>query len=301
MVDKTVKIILSVFILSLSCSTQKLSTELTVEKYSIPPGTIKVNDSLFFDKTEITNFSYLMYVYWTFWVCGEKSEEYSKALPDTTVWLKLPKKYHIFSEFYFRHPSYYDYPVVGISKSQADNYSKWRSDRVMQLILIENKVIKLFNSVNKDSVFTIEKYFTGKYYNIKPDPRFKYYFKYEVPDTNIYSSMLDFKNTEVIKKPNKSGCTGVFSLNCYENIKFKNDTLPYGPEPLQKAYCSKCDKNVITHLKGNASELTNISGLVFGGSFKDSCDKVARQRFSIENSTSAHTGFRNVYRLTKWP
>jgi len=301
MADRIVKILLSAFILSAFCSIKKLSTKLKADIYPIPPGTIKINDSLFFDKTEITNISYLEYLYWTFRVYGTKSEEYTKALPDTSVWLTLPKEYHILAEYYLRHPSYRHYPVVGISKPQADNFSKWRSDRVMQFLLIKNKIIRLLVPVSKDSIFTIEKYFAGKYYNIKPDPRFKYYFKYEVPDTNIYSSMIDFKNTEVIKKRNKHGCAGVFALNCFENIKFKNDTLPYGPDPLQKAYCSTCSKNVITHLKGNASELTNINGLVFGGSFKDSCDKVVRQKFSFENSPSVSIGFRNVCRLAKWP
>src|SRR5690625_7208825 len=39
------------------------------------------------------------------------------------------------TENYLRHPAYAEYPVVGVSWIQAMEYSKWRTDRVNEIML----------------------------------------------------------------------------------------------------------------------------------------------------------------------
>jgi len=64
---------------------------------------------------------------------------------------------------YFRHAAYNFYPVVGVSWYQANAYCKWRSDRVNEMILIKNGMLKKNqNQVNED-VFTTETYTAGQY------------------------------------------------------------------------------------------------------------------------------------------
>ena len=46
-----------------------------------------------------------------------------------------------FVEYYFRHPSYQDYPVVGVNWHQANEYAKWRTDRVNEMILDRERLI----------------------------------------------------------------------------------------------------------------------------------------------------------------
>jgi formylglycine-generating enzyme required for sulfatase activity len=41
-----------------------------------------------------------------------------------------------------RHPSYRDYPVVGVSWLQANDFCKWRTDRVNEAILVREGIIK---------------------------------------------------------------------------------------------------------------------------------------------------------------
>ncbi len=36
---------------------------------------------------------------------------------------------------YLRHPSFQDYPVVGVTWQQATNYAKWRTERVNEGLL----------------------------------------------------------------------------------------------------------------------------------------------------------------------
>jgi formylglycine-generating enzyme required for sulfatase activity len=45
-------------------------------------------------------------------------------------------------EYYFRYPAYRDYPVVGVSWIQANDFCKWRTDRVNEYILVEQGIIK---------------------------------------------------------------------------------------------------------------------------------------------------------------
>jgi hypothetical protein len=70
-----------------------------------PPGTIKISDNLYFDKTEITNIDWREYLYWVGKVYGTNSDEYNKAIPDTNVWSKLNINYSSLDSSYLRHPA----------------------------------------------------------------------------------------------------------------------------------------------------------------------------------------------------
>ena len=93
-----------------------------------PPGTVKIGSHFFMDATEISNISWMEYMYWNESTFGKSSKEYLSSLPDTSVWDEP------FSSHYLSHPAYRDYPVVGVSWQQANSYSKWRSERVMEHI-----------------------------------------------------------------------------------------------------------------------------------------------------------------------
>ncbi len=43
-------------------------------------------------------------------------------------------------EYYFRHPSYNYYPVVGVTWRQAHDFCLWRSDRVNEKALIDKAI-----------------------------------------------------------------------------------------------------------------------------------------------------------------
>ena len=56
------------------------------KKVFVPPGTVRVNDTLYYDENEITNLQWREYVYWCKQAYGDSSDEYQNALPDTLVW-----------------------------------------------------------------------------------------------------------------------------------------------------------------------------------------------------------------------
>ena len=66
-------------------------------------------------------------------------------------------------QYYFRHPSYDFYPVVGVNWLQANEFCKWRSNRVNEILLADKKYMELnVNAVNGDN-FDTEAYLLGQY------------------------------------------------------------------------------------------------------------------------------------------
>ena len=127
------------------------------------PARVTVS-SFYMDQTEVTNFHWLEYIYWINRAYGESYPMvYKNALPDTLCWrspLAFNEKY---VEYYFRHPAYRDYPVVGVSWVQANDFCKWRTDRVNEFILIREGILDYNISQRDADVFDTEAYLAGQY------------------------------------------------------------------------------------------------------------------------------------------
>ena len=120
--------------------------------------------SFYMDQTEVSNLDYLEYIFWLNRIFGnDYPEMVTKALPDTLVWRNSMSYNEPMVEIYFRHPAYRDYPVVGVSWLQANDYALWRSDRVNEMLLIEAGVLKFDEGQNSENYFTTDGYLAGTY------------------------------------------------------------------------------------------------------------------------------------------
>ena len=129
--------------------------------------------SFYLDETEVSNTDYLEYLYWLKRVYGQSYPEvYTKALPDTLVWRDKLGYNEPYVTQYLRHPAYRNYPVVGVSWSQANDYCNWRTDRVNERILINEGILKEDIEQVDDNTFNTEAYLAGQYEGIvKKNPR----------------------------------------------------------------------------------------------------------------------------------
>ena len=98
--------------------------------------------SFYLDETEVTNMFWLEYLTWLERVYGNSFPEIvERALPDTLAWREKLAYNEPMVKYYLRHPSYRDYPVVGVSWNQANDFCTWRTDRVNENILIREGLL----------------------------------------------------------------------------------------------------------------------------------------------------------------
>lgn len=121
--------------------------------------------SFYIDETEVTNMMYLEYLDWIKRVYPPSNPNftaiYTGALPDTLVWRNRLGYSEVLVENYLRHPAYGNYPVVGVSWIQANEYAKWRSDRVAEILLQKEGYLKKDSNIldtNAESNFNIDTY-----------------------------------------------------------------------------------------------------------------------------------------------
>lgn len=119
--------------------------------------------SFYMDETEVTNKDYREYLFWLKRVYVSYPNVYKKALPDTLVW-RSPLGYNEpYVNNYLRHPAYNDFPVVGVSWVQANDYALWRTDRVNEMILVKAGYINLdLQQVDAEN-FNTDAYLLGMY------------------------------------------------------------------------------------------------------------------------------------------
>ncbi|MBZ9730363.1 gliding motility lipoprotein GldJ [Salegentibacter sp. JZCK2] len=121
--------------------------------------------SFYMDETEVTNMMYMEYLDWLKKVFPPTQENfrniYNGAVPDTLVWRNRLGFNETMVNNYLRHPAYGNYPVVGVSWIQAVEFSKWRTDRVNELLLEEGGYTKegaRYTDVEAGTTFNTETY-----------------------------------------------------------------------------------------------------------------------------------------------
>lgn len=121
--------------------------------------------SFYMDETEVTNMMYMEYLDWLKRVFPPEQENYKNiyegASPDTLVWRNRLGYNETMTNNYLRHPAYAEYPVVGVNWIQATEFAKWRTDRVNEKTLEDQKYLKKdakITDVSADKVFSTEAY-----------------------------------------------------------------------------------------------------------------------------------------------
>lgn len=174
---------LTIFIFSLCSPKRTFIIDHQEFKLELPAGTVQVEDNFFVDKYELSNHSYLEYLYWLSIVYGNTSK-YLNAFPDDPEhwkngfrhFINDSNDWEIDSNNYapsviIDSCSYLDLAVRYISYEQVMAYTIWRSDRVFEWILGQKGFLPIRSTKETDSsnYFSIERYFNGELEGIKPD------------------------------------------------------------------------------------------------------------------------------------
>ncbi len=126
--------------------------------------------SFYMDETEVSNVDWLEYLHWIKKNFPNDAEYYYNALPDSLVWRRPLSYNEPYVTNYFRHPAFQDYPVVGITWEQANEYCAWRTDRVNEDILRKKGALANYKggkgatATKTDSLpFNTDIYLNGQY------------------------------------------------------------------------------------------------------------------------------------------
>ncbi|MFM8849554.1 MAG: hypothetical protein ACKOE5_04085, partial [Cytophagales bacterium] len=94
-------------------------------KLPVPPNMVWLKDSVFIDKTEIFNIHWLEYQYYL--KQDSAHNQFLQSRLDSTVWFQ----YDTTKSFvYHLAPEYRYFPVVGMTRAQAQGYCRWRTAAV---------------------------------------------------------------------------------------------------------------------------------------------------------------------------
>ena len=132
--------------------------------------------SFYMDECEISNLDYREYLYWLerVFVPQDLKVVYDNALPDENVWRDRLGYNESDVEYYFRHPAYAKYPVVGVNWLQATNYAAWRTDRVNEQILVDRGYVEFAETPTAEGYFNTDAYLTYETYEAEGEKRLRY-------------------------------------------------------------------------------------------------------------------------------
>ncbi|MBK21203.1 MAG: hypothetical protein CMP63_02640 [Flavobacteriales bacterium] len=280
------------------------------EKEEIPPGTVRFEKKLFVDVTEIRNIDWREFTYWI--IRYEGWDTAQSILPDTLSWRDKEGKYESYVELYYRHPAYAQYPVVGISFEKAKEYAKWRTDRVLEYMLIRDKKDVNIN-LNPKKYFTPKKYFEGNWQGSIPDSNYRFpVFRLPTQEEWLNFSEADSFNLypfgfEIGKKMTRRYKMDSTSFICCRSpdtaeIKWKNtatsdNIIEYITAPTRSGFTNS---NQLYNTIGNVSEMTSQKGVAMGGNYELLSTKINLKK-SIEYENSERwLGFRCVAEFMNW-
>lgn len=220
-----------------------------------PPGTLKINDTLYIDQFEVNNVGWREY--WYYLNRSDSANAY-KALPDTLVWRDSIFSNEPMVEYYFRHPMFNSYPAVGISFEQAIEFCSWRTYVANQVVYFrENKIENRREHLNDT--------FPIKFYYRLPTKE-----EWEM----VASTSIDSSN-KVFKKYHKRISSFFNTKEVFDSLE-KTDYDPiYGLSlPTASVNSFFANKFGAYNMVGNLAEMVSEKGIAKGGSFihpLDSC------------------------------
>lgn len=236
-----------------------------------PPGTVKIKDNIYIDETEITNFNWREYVMWLEKKHGKNAIEYKNALPETLVWKEKETFNEPYAQYYYSHPAYNDYPVVGISYEQAMQYCKWRTERVLELF--KTKML-----TDKKNVYPI-----NLEYRLPTKEEWEVAAKIGYSEKTQQQLNTKYKGQILANLKRNKEDNVVVAGNIADNADITAQVKSYWPNAVG-----------CYNLIGNVAEMINQQGLAKGGSWINNPNEIFIEKEINYTKPTAWLGFRCV-------
>lgn len=299
--------LVGIFSITSCTSYQEIPTSLDDwDQEETPPNGIKISNYFYCDQSEITNFHWKEYLFWTQRTYGKNSNEYKNALLKDAVWVLKDTSLAKYDDFYLSHHAYRDYPLVGVSQQQAIDYSKWRSDRVFEYLLVKYEIIEYDTVQRRDNHFSIERYFNGEIKKLNPDKELYFYPEFRLP--TLQERAIILSHSDSLEKAYYERCRMKKCSECLDEVRsiwcniHQNEFGVWDIDVTRRVdfNCTTKKGDLIYNLRGNVAEWTSENTISVGGSWKDSLVQILQSDTTTVIQPNAWTGFRNVCEWKEW-
>lgn len=249
-------------------------------------------DSFYICKFEVSNAEYRIFVND---IRKKDTTLYKQMLPDTLVWRTNLAYNEPYVDYYFRHPAYANYPVVGVSHEQALAYCTWLTQKYMGMEKRKYKKVEFTLPSVEEWTYAAQggqqlTPFPWSYYDMQnnkgqwlanfkivPQSSIGYI---ELPVQNVYGKI---ENRKILTSSGGYIGQGGNDLTAPVNSYYPNG---YG----------------LHNMAGNVEELVREKGTTKGGSWNDTGYYLMNQveeKYDSTNATSAERGFRFIMKIVK--
>jgi formylglycine-generating enzyme required for sulfatase activity len=226
---------------------------------------IAINENKLLNKFEVSNDDYHQFLLEMKYRVS--SDSFNRLYPDTSKWRNLRTYNEPYVIYYFKHPAYANYPVVNISRAQAESYCKWLTEYYMRSEKRKYKSVVFRLPTEGEWIMA----YTGKDSSFGFRFPWGYFMKSKPKDVSVNyceAHQEEIRYKSEIKKPDPNSMKG-FLLNSpyYDTINYEKDFHMYE----MPAICSglsnvsytanvsgkgfKQNKAGFYHMAGNVSEM----------------------------------------------
>lgn len=276
-----------IILLIVSASSKPPKTKHWMENQDVP-GIQFIDPEFGIDRTEVTNFHWCEFLYWTGRMYGLESEEYKSIVPDSILWSKIDTTYEdLDMQYYLRNPDYRNFPVVGITYEQVVKYCNWRSDRVFEYMLIRSKLRTWEQGLTADTsnFVTVERYLNGQITGLTNHPKIDRLPHYRLPDEAEWEKALKYNEARLQE----------LTTHQRKDIENAKGTSAYKGATIPAAVISgksKAARFWIFYLDRNVSELLNDGKSAIG---KNWGGKIETEDVFPNETASVFVGFRCAF------
>lgn len=254
-------VLFSAVILFAAFASQKDNRKFEEAKKLVAPVTAK----LYFGKTEVTNKEYKEFLFDL--VRHGRIDVLCSYISDIKLWTNdFDNKFNDpMTQYYFSHPAFDNYPLVGINYEGAVAFCEWMTEKYNE----EDSTIKiLFRLPTKEEWILASK---GGNENVK-----------------YAGGVTDIKDEK-----------GHYQFNHHvSEHDFAKDNYEYTCSAI-KPYLYRPDGFGLSCMAGNVAEMISEKGIAIGGSWKDYSDEMLIGKSQTYDAPHSWLGFRYVMEITE--
>jgi formylglycine-generating enzyme len=232
-----------------------------------------IKSNVWVSKYEVSNDAYRLFL--EDLQKSEQQKQYQQCVPDTNCWTSLATYQEPLMKYYFRHPAYSSYPVVGVSYEAAKQYCNWLTKQYHQNPNRKFELVEFRLLTKTEWIFAANKGDTTRTY-----PWGSGYIK-----NNRKADLCNYRHVDI---QYDSAAKKYIEIPVSHPNNVTTNVKAYFPNSFG-----------LYNMSGNVAEMVQESGIAMGGGFNDPPYKVQIKSEKKYEAPSFDIGFRVAMEVVK--